>query len=175
VLIRTGTAPETLLRAINSKLTALDDSASVEVKPMNRALGLALLPSRVGAGLLGAIGVLGLLLASLGLYGVLLYSVSRRTREIGLRVAIGARPGNIVGMVLAEGAWLVGLGIAIGVSIALFVTKPLAMFLVPGLTPADPLTYAIVITVLTAVGILASLFPTVRALRVDPIIALRYE
>jgi ABC-type antimicrobial peptide transport system permease subunit len=156
-------------------LTALDESASVEVKTMNRALGLALLPSRAGAGLLGAIGMLGLILASLGLYGVLVYSVSRRTREIGVRVAIGARPADIFRMVFAESAWLVGLGIAIGVFIALFVTKPLAMFLVPGLTPADPFTYAIVIAVLALAGILASLLPTVRALRVDPMIALRYE
>jgi predicted permease len=175
VLIRTGTDPETLRRGINSKLTALDESASVEVKTMNRALGLALLPSRAGAGLLGAIGMLGLILASLGLYGVLVYSVSRRTREIGVRVAIGARPADIFRMVFAESAWLVGLGIAIGVFIALFVTKPLAMFLVPGLTPADPFTYAIVIAVLALAGILASLLPTVRALRVDPMIALRYE
>jgi ABC-type antimicrobial peptide transport system permease subunit len=142
---------------------------------MNRALGLALLPSRAGAGLLGSIGLLGLMLASLGLYGVLVYSVSRRTREIGLRVAVGARPADILRMILAEGAWLLGVAMVIGTGTALFVTKPLAMFLVPGLEPTDPLTYAAVIAVLAVVGVIASLLPTLRALRVDPMIALRYE
>jgi ABC-type antimicrobial peptide transport system permease subunit len=175
VLIRTGTSPEALIRPINSKLTSLDESASVEVKPMNRALSLALLPSRAGAGLLGSIGLLGLMLASLGLYGVLVYSVSRRTREIGLRVAVGARPADILRMILAEGAWLLGVAMVIGTGTALFVTKPLAMFLVPGLEPTDPLTYAAVIAVLAVVGVIASLLPTLRALRVDPMIALRYE
>jgi ABC-type antimicrobial peptide transport system permease subunit len=115
------------------------------------------------------------MLASLGLYGVLVYSVSRRTREIGLRVAVGARPADILRMILAEGAWLLGVAMVIGTGTALFVTKPLAMFLVPGLEPTDPLTYAAVIAVLAVVGVIASLLPTLRALRVDPMIALRYE
>ena len=174
-IIRTGVTPESLVKTLATTLAPLDKSASIEVKPMKQAMGLALLPSQAGAGLLGSVGLLGLVLAAIGLYGVLVFSVSRRTREIGLRVALGARPGDVLRMVFSEGLWLIGLGMVIGVAVSLLVTRPLTLFLVPGLKPSDPVTYAAVLAVLGAVGFLATLLPTLRALRVDPLTALRHE
>jgi ABC-type antimicrobial peptide transport system permease subunit len=142
---------------------------------MRDALVLALLPSRTGAAILGSIGVLGLVLASIGLYGVLAYTISRRIREIGLRVALGASPHNVLWMVLRDSLLLVAVGITIGLGIAMVATQPLAMFLVPGLSPTDPLTFLAVIALLAAVALAATIGPALRALRVDPMVALRYE
>jgi predicted permease len=174
-LVRTDRPPEATLTSLNAALLAADPAAAVEVKPMSRALGFALLPSRAGATLLGVIGLLGLALASVGLYGVLAYSVSRRTREIGLRVALGAPRGSVLQLLARESGWILASGILAGTLVAVFITRPLAMFLVPGLKPVDPLTYAAVAGVLIIVGCTASITPTLRALRIDPMTALRYE
>ena len=125
--------------------------------------------------MLGAMGVLSLALAAIGLYGVILYSVSRRTREIGLRVALGATPSRILRIVCRHSFALAGAGMLIGLALAFFATRPLAMFLVPGLSASDPAVFLAVVGVLSGVAILATLEPAVRALRVDPMAALRYE
>jgi len=142
---------------------------------MRSALGFALLPSRVGAALLGSAALLGLALASIGLYGVLAYSVTRRTSEIGLRMALGADGRAVLKMVLRESGALVGWGVAIGLGIAVFATRPLAMFLVSELRPTDPLTWLGVIGALAAVAAAATLAPALRAIRIDPLTALRSE
>ncbi|HUJ20528.1 MAG TPA: FtsX-like permease family protein, partial [Bryobacteraceae bacterium] len=142
---------------------------------MRDAMGFAFLPSRIGAALLGSMGLLGLALASIGLYGVLAYAVSRRIREIGLRIALGADSGTIVRMVVRQSLSLVIVGVAIGLGIAAFATRPLALFLVPGLSPTDPVTFLGVVGVLLAVAIAATLGPALRAVRIDPMTALRYE
>jgi predicted permease len=174
-VVRASVPPESLSKTLNEALLAVQPTAAVEVKPMNQAMGFALLPSRAGAGLLGVIGALGLTLASIGLYGVLSYSVSRRIRELGLRVALGAQRGDVLKLVLQEGAWILGAGVAIGLFVSMFVTKPLALFLVPGLKPSDPLTYIVVAMFLLVVGCVASVRPAFRALQADPVVALRYE
>ena len=174
LLVRTA-QPESLVRDLARRLGPLDPSAAIEVKPMRSALGFALLPSRVGAALLGAAALLGLALASIGLYGVLVYSVTRRTREIGLRMALGADGRAVLKMVLREGASLVGLGLAIGLAVSAFATRPLAMFLVAELSTTDPLTYFAVVSVLSAVAVAATLGPARRAIRVDPMTALRCD
>jgi len=156
-------------------LGRLDSSAAIETKPMIQSLGLALLPSQAGAAMLGAMGVLSLALAAIGLYGVVLYSVSRRTREIGLRVALGATPGRILRIVCRHSLILAGTGMFIGLALASFATRPLAMFLVPGLSASDPSAFLAVVGVLSGVVFLATLAPAVQALRVDPMTALRYE
>src|SRR5205814_6107348 len=130
----------------------LDPAASVEVKPMSKALVFALLPSRVGAGILGAMGLLGLLLAAVGLYGVLLYSVSRRTREIGLRMALGATSRGILSLVLRQAAALSAAGIGAGLALAVFAVRPLAMFLSPEVRPTDVSNFVVVAVVLGAVS-----------------------
>ncbi len=167
--------PQDVAKEIAQRLGRLDSSAAVEVKPMRDAMGFAFLPSRVGAALLGSMGLLGLALASIGLYGVMSYSVARRTREIGLRVALGADRGAVLRMVARESFALLGLGVSIGLGIAVFATRPLAMFLVPELSANDPATFLTVVAVLAAVACVATLGPALRALRVDPMVALRYE
>jgi predicted permease len=174
-LIRAAGRPEGVVREIRTALGRLDSSAAVEVKPMRDAMGFAFLPSRVGAALLGSMGLLGLALASIGLYGVLAYSVAPRTREIGLRVALGADRGAVLRMVARESFGLLAIGLAIGLGISIFATKPLAMFLVPELSPSDPATFLTVAGVLATVAFAATLGPALRALRVDPMVALRYE
>jgi predicted permease len=174
-LVKASGPPEALLKPLNATLLQADPSSSVEAKPMSRATEFAMLPSRAGAALLGSIGLLGLLLASVGLYGVLAYSITRRTREIGLRMALGAQRSQVMKLVAREGAWILATGLAIGSFVAFFVTKPLAIFLVPGLRPSDPATYAIVALVLVLVGLTATVTPTLRAIRIDPIAALRQD
>ena len=134
-----------------------------------------MLPSQVGAVMLGALGLLGLGLAAVGLYGVIAYSVARRTREIGIRMAVGAGRPSIVRLVLGEAVWLVGVGAALGMAAALLLTRPLAALLVPGVTPADPVSYVAVLIVLTVTAVLACAAPIIRALNVTPTRALRAE
>jgi predicted permease len=167
--------PRDVVKEIAQTLGRLDSSAAIEVKPMSDALGFAFLPSRAGAALLGSMGLLGLALASIGLYGVLAYAVSRRIREIGLRIALGADSRAIVRMVLWQSLSLAITGVVIGLGIAAFATRPLAMFLVPDLSPTDPATFLGVAAVLLAVALAATLGPALRAVRVDPMTALRYE
>jgi predicted permease len=174
LLVRSS-RPAGLVREISRKLGGLDRSAAIEVKPMRDALGFALLPSRIGAALLGSAALLGLALATIGLYGVLAYSVTRRTSEIGLRMALGADARAVLEMVLRESSALVGSGVAIGLGIAVFATRPLAMFLVSELRPTDPVTWLGVIGVLAAVAAAATLAPALRAIRIDPMTALRSE
>jgi hypothetical protein len=174
-LIRTQRPPRELVGGVKATLARLDSSAAVEVKPMRDSMGLAFLPSRVGAALLGSMGLLGLALASIGLFGVMSYSVARRTREIGLRVALGADRGAVLRMVARESFALLTVGLGIGLGIAAFATRPLAMFLVPELSTSDPATFLMVAGVLAAVACAATLGPALRALRVDPMTALRYE
>jgi predicted permease len=174
-VVRSLGAPEGIAGSIRRTLGQLDPSAAVEVKSLRESLGFAFLPSRVGAGLLGTMGVLGLALASIGLYGVLAYAVSRRIREIGLRIALGADGRAIVGMIVRQSLSLVIVGVTIGVSVAAFATRPLTMFLVPELSPGDPGTFLSVIAVLFVVALAATAGPLLRAVRVDPMTALRYE
>jgi putative ABC transport system permease protein len=138
-------------------------------------MALALLPSQVGAMMLGSLGLLGLGLAAIGLYGVIAYSVTRRSREIGIRIAIGARRSSIVRLVLSEAVWLVGTGAVMGMAAALLLTRPLAAFLVPGVGPTDPVSYGAVLVALTLTALLASAAPVLRAIRVAPTHALKAE
>jgi predicted permease len=172
---RSVTPPAAQLAAVQQALRQAEPAAGLEVETMFSAIGFAFLPSQVGAALMGSIGVLGLLLAIIGLYGVLAYSVARRTREIGIRMAIGLSPNNVSGMVLREFARLLITGIGIGLGIALLVTRPLSMFFVPGLSASDPASFAAVIAVLGLTGVMAVIAPLRRALGVDPLQCLRYE
>jgi putative ABC transport system permease protein len=172
-VLRSATPPATQVEPVRRALRRVEPAAGIEAATMNSSIGMAFLPSQAGAALMGTIGILGLVLAIVGLSGVMGYTVARRSREIGVRVAVGAGRGDISRMVLGEAAKLVAYGAAPGLLIALFVTKPLAMFLAPGLSPADPLSYGAVVAVLAAAGLLGTLGPLRRALAVDPVISLR--
>ncbi|MGA2274272.1 MAG: ADOP family duplicated permease [Bryobacteraceae bacterium] len=175
LFMRTSGPPETMARRVDETIAELDARASVRTKVMSEVFGYALIPSRAGAAVLGAMALFGLMLASIGLYGVLLYSTQQRIHEIGIRVALGATPRNVLAMVAAQSLKLVAAGMAIGLAIAAVAVRPLSMFLVPEVRPTDPMNFVAVACVLALVAGLATVAPTARALRVDPAVALRHE
>jgi predicted permease len=136
--------------------------------------GRALSPIQLAAGLAGAFGLVGLVLAAAGLYGVMAYNVAQRTREMGIRLAVGARSGELVRLVILQGGRLVALGLGIGLVLALLSNRVLGSFLV-GVEPGDPAVLAAVAASLGLVALLATLGPAMRAARVDPVISLRDE
>jgi putative ABC transport system permease protein len=124
--------------------------------------------------LLTVFGVLALLLSAIGIYGVMAYSVAQRTREIGIRMALGAQKANVLSLVARQGLVLVGSGVVLGLGAAFLVTR-LMVSLLFGVTAADPMTFAVTSLLLVGVAVLASYLPARKATKVDPLIALRYE
>jgi len=174
-VLKSAAPPATQLRAVHEALRRIDPDAGLEVATMYSSIGLAFLPSQAGALLLGSMGALGLLLAAIGLFGVMVYSVTRRTREIGVRMALGADRLAVARMVLGGAAKLVASGAAIGLCGAFFLVKPLAVFLVPGLRATDPVSFLAVAALLAVTGLVAAWGPALRAAAVDPMTSLRHE
>jgi|SRR5271157_1252293 len=175
LFLRVHGDPGRFLRGIGRTLSDPNPDNAVEVRPMRDAADWALLPSRVGAGVFGATALLGLAIAAIGLYGLLLQTVSRRIPEIGVRLALGATPGHVLRMVAGESARLVVVGAAIGFTLAVVAMRPLSRFLVPGVRATDPWNFVAVCGGLAIVAALATVAPAARALRVDPAAALRHE
>jgi putative ABC transport system permease protein len=175
LVIKTGGDPSALTASVRGAIREMDPNLPVaDVRTMADVVGTALATPRFTSVLLSIFAALALTLSAIGIYGVLSYLVSRRTREIGIRVAIGARRLDVVRMVLGNGLGLALIGIAGGMALAFGITR-LLRGLLHGVTPADPATFAAVAALLTLVSVLASAVPAWRASRVDPVIALRSE
>ena len=129
---------------------------------------------RISAGVSAAVGALGLLLAAIGIYGVTAFTVTRRTREIGIRIAMGAQPSDVMRMVLKQGMTLVLIGSAIGLALAALSSRVLERLLF-GVPPIDPLTFGAAAVLLASIGLAACYVPARRATRISPVEALRYE
>ena len=160
---RSATSPALQLKAVQEALRRAEPAAGLEVQTMFSSIGFAFLPSQVGAALMGSLGTLGLLLVVMGLYGVLAYSVARRKREIGIRMAVGASFLDISAMVLKEFGRMMLAGLVIGLSVSVLVTRPLSMFLVPGLNSSDPASFAAAILLLVFTAAMAVAGPIRRA------------
>jgi putative ABC transport system permease protein len=172
---RTGSDVEALSGRIRSLVRAADSGLPVtDMKTMKAQIGESLFVERMTAGLSAAFGLLATALAALGLYGVMSFAVARRTREIGIRMALGAERRPVVALVMAEVATLAGIGIAIGLPAAWAFGRAISAQLF-GLSPHDPLTAGLATVTLLGVALLAGFVPAHRASRVDPMIALRYE
>jgi predicted permease len=175
VVIRTAGDPELVAPALRSDVAALDRTLPLaNVQSLNRMLGIALLPARLTGAVLGVFGVLGLVLAAIGMYGVMAYSVAQRTREIGIRMAIGAAASDVIRLVMRQGFRLVAIGGAIGIVGALAASRALGGILYGG-GENDVLTFVVVPFVLIGVAMLATWVPARRASGTDPLSALRQE
>jgi predicted permease len=173
--LRTVVDPMSLASALRQKVAELDPSATVfNIRTAEEDIGRSLLRERLVATITTLFGGLALLLAALGLYGVISYGVAQRTREFGIRIAIGAGAGSIVRLVMREAGWVVGGGIAVGLA-ASWVLGRVGTTLLYGVQPTDPISAVIAVAVLCAAAALAAWVPARRASRVDPIRALRYE
>jgi predicted permease len=174
-LVRTRRDPAALSGEVVSRLRALDAGLPVfNVVPLAEHVQAASFQQRMAGSLLAGFGALALLLAAVGLYGVLAFAVSQRTREIGIRMALGGRARDIYALVARQGLAVVGGGVVAGLAAAAAATRVLGSMLL-GVSPTDPLTFALVSAVLLAVAVLACAVPARRAARVDPAVALRYE
>jgi len=175
LVVRTNSNPEPLIGAVRAQVQQIDKNlAFTNAQTVQQILGQGLWAARMGAALLGLFGALALILASIGIYGVLAYSVAQRTSEIGLRMALGAQPRQVLGLVLRQGMLLAVIGAAVGVIVALPVAR-MAGNLLYGVSATDPLTYVGITLLLMAVALLACYLPARRATRIDPLIALRVE
>lgn len=173
--IRSTSNPERLVAAVRREVAGIDPAIPVlQTLTMADQFDNNIAQERMVTTLCGFFGVLALLLAAIGLYGVMAHSVARRVREIGIRMALGARSGEVLWLVLRETALMVGLGAAIGLPAAFATTRLVSSFLY-GLTPQDPASIAGSTLVLLAITALAGYIPARRATKVDPMVALRYE
>jgi ABC-type antimicrobial peptide transport system permease subunit len=175
LIAKTSMNPLSVARTVREQIAALDPNMAVfNTETMQEHVDKSFLLPRISALLLGIFGSVGLTLAAIGLYGVMIYSVRRRTREIGIRMALGAQPRKVLRMVLRQGLILTGVGVAIGLVIALLLGRFTASVLY-GTSGTDLLTFVVVSAVLLATATVAILIPAIRAAQVEPTVALRYE
>jgi putative ABC transport system permease protein len=175
IVVRSAGDPAMLTTAVRQAVSGIDpDEATSTFRTMDDVIALSASGDRFNTLLLGAFAAIALLLTAAGIFGVLSYLVTQRTREMGLRMALGAQPRDVLRVIVGHGMRLVLVGLCIGVAAALVVTRWMSSVLFD-VKPSDPLTFAAVAVLLTAVAFLASYIPARRAMRVDPMVALRYE
>lgn len=175
LVVRSAGGAAGLASAVRGEIRALDRTLAVfNMETMEEHLRGALFLPRLAGTLFGVFGAVGLLLAAAGLYGVMSYSVSRRRREIGIRMSLGAQPGGVQRLIVRQDMVLTAIAVVLGVGAALAVTKTFTSILY-GIRPHDLLTFTVVPVFLAGVALLACWIPSRRAARVDPLTALRYE
>jgi predicted permease len=175
LIVRTTGEPKAITPIVREQIRALNANLPIaDVQTLREQLELTLLPSRIAAWTLGSFGALALVLAGIGIYGVVSYGAAQRTREIGVRMALGAKEKDVLRLVLGDGLIVIGAGLAIGLLLAAAATRVIASFLY-GVGATDPLTFIAVPLLLGGVALLASYIPARRAVKVDPLVALRYE
>ena len=174
--VRADSDAATLAAAVRREVQALDPTLSVfNVRTLEDQVAESLAPLRTNVILLTTFGILALLLASIGLYGVASYSVAQRTREIGVRMALGARPSSVLGLVLRRSLVLVAAGLVIGLGGAVALSLLVPAELLATVSPRDPATFAATALLLAAVALVATYVPARRATKIDPLLALRAE
>jgi putative ABC transport system permease protein len=175
LVVRTAIDPQRMIAALRSEFQQLDSNLPVySIKTMTEHMSLPLFPARIAAILLGSFGVLALILAAIGIFGVMSYSVSQRTREIGIRMALGASTPGIIRLVVGHGLRMISLGMGIGLAVAFAATRFMSALLY-GVSATDTLTFGGIAILLIGVAMLACYLPARRAAQVDPMIALRCE
>lgn len=175
LVARTVSDPSQLAPAMREAVLSVDkDQPVYRVRTMEQFLSDMMAAPRATAYLLSALAIVAIILAAVGIYGVMSYTIAQRTHEIGIRVALGARRADVLRLVLTQGMKLAVVGIVIGTGGAVIVTRMMDPLLY-GVRPNDPLTFAVVAVVLASVALLACYIPARRAMKVDPMVALRYE
>ncbi len=163
------------LAAVRQEVSALDkDLPLLNVMPMTEQIGFSIMPLRLAATVVGTLGLLGLLLAAVGVFGVVSYAVAQRTREIGIRMALGAQRVDVLRLIMQQGLRLALVGVGLGLAISFALTRALASLLY-GISATDPLVFSGMALLLVGVAFVASYLPARRATKVDPMVALRYE
>jgi putative ABC transport system permease protein len=175
LFVRTTVAPESIIETIRRIVREVNPEFAIQLaKSMDSIVDESVWQRRLWGFVLATFAILALVLAAVGLYGVMSYLVEQRTRELGIRLAIGARPLSVLRLVLHQGFILVAAGIALGLGMASFASKYLAQILF-GVSATDPATFVLVPVVLLAVALTACAVPALRAARIDPLFALRQE
>jgi predicted permease len=174
VVVRTETDSRALVRALPDVLSGVDARVPTRVRPLRAVMSVALFPAQAAAVLLAALGLVGWALTVAGLYGLVAYTVARRVPEIGVRVALGATPSNVMRLLLREGLAITVAGLVVGLLLAALVTPFLGMLLA-GVPPHDPASFALVAIVLVATALIASYGPARRGMRLSPVDALRQD
>ncbi|MEJ7710025.1 MAG: FtsX-like permease family protein [Pyrinomonadaceae bacterium] len=173
LVVRTVGDPKNVMAAVRAQADALGPDLLVSTRKLDDSLAFQMVPFRGIAALAGVLGLLSLLLASIGLYGVMAYVMSRRTRELGIRMALGARPVDLLKLMLGQGLRLIFVGIALGIIGGVAVSRLLAAALID-ISPLDPVAFVSVSLLLASVATLATYIPARRAMKADPLAALRY-
>lgn len=175
VYLRTGTGPESLAQPLREQVQAVDPNLPVfGVQGLEQVVASSLANRRFAVQMIGLFGSVALVLAGIGIYGVMSYAVTQRTHEIGIRLALGAQARDVLKLVVRQGLTLAVIGVVIGLAAAFTLTRLISSLLF-GVSATDPLTFSIIAVLLTGVALLACYIPARRATKVDPLVALRYE